>query len=417
VNNFITLDIETFIQNNTLIPYLICFYDGKTSNSFWLGDYKNIETMILDCLKSIFIRKYNGYSVYMHNMAKFDIIFLLKYIVKIYKDGDLAFIYKDHKTDENTFVRSLDTRKFTFSNNKLVNINTDKIINRANRLINSVNTKLGIRRFSTLPRNIIKLRKVSSKYIWKNIIFNINNKPFSKSLFDAVLSNFWNKIESEFTENNHMFILLKIKYNNRQISTIGTLQRINKNDKIWYLNFILGTLRIKSEYYSETQMSAIIFDYGFKNEKIEDKVNLIKQVNFQNYKNYNLPISMDPLDYNVLSTQKGISYIFRQFEKYNEVEIIIDGISVIKYIDHFINEKAFIRKIGNKTFYFENGVQTLFKADIKTKFISKTQKTKNLTNNIITLDIETYIDDTNTLIPYLICFYDGKDFYSFGLWD
>jgi DNA polymerase type B, organellar and viral len=334
--------------------------------------------------------------------------------VKFYKEGDLIFNYKDHKTDENTFVRSLNNNKFTFTDNKLVS--TNRLINRYNWLINSVNN-LGIRRFSTIPKNIIKLRKVSSKYIWKNIIFNINNKPFSKSSFDAVLSNFWNKIESEFTENNHLFILLKIKYNNGQISTIGTLQRINKNDKNWYLNFILGTLRIKSEYYSETQMSAIIFDYGFKNKKIEDKVNLIKPVNFQNYKNYNLPISMDPLDYNVLSSQKGISYIFRQFEKYNEVEIINDGISLIKYIDHFINEKAFIRKIGNKTFYFENGVQTLFKADIKTKFISKTQKTKNLTNNIITLDIETYIDETNTLIPYLICFYDGKDFYSFGLWD
>jgi hypothetical protein len=39
--------------------------------------------MILDCLKSIFIRKYNGYNIYIHNMAKFDIIFLLKYLVKI----------------------------------------------------------------------------------------------------------------------------------------------------------------------------------------------------------------------------------------------------------------------------------------------------------------------------------------------
>src|SRR5712672_2148422 len=39
--------------------------------------------MILDCLKSIFIRKYNGYKVYIHNMANFDIIFLLKYIVKV----------------------------------------------------------------------------------------------------------------------------------------------------------------------------------------------------------------------------------------------------------------------------------------------------------------------------------------------
>jgi hypothetical protein len=84
--------------------------------------------------------------------------------VKLYKEGDLAFSYKDHQIDENTFVRSLDCRKFTFKNNKLVNINTDKTINRG---INSINTnlKIGIRRFSTIPRNIIKLRKVTSKNI------------------------------------------------------------------------------------------------------------------------------------------------------------------------------------------------------------------------------------------------------------
>jgi hypothetical protein len=77
--------------------------------------------------------------------------------VKFFKEGDLAFIYKDHKRDENTFVRSLDSRKFTFKNNKLVNINTDKTILRGNKLINSIN-KLGIRRFST-NYQYIKLRK------------------------------------------------------------------------------------------------------------------------------------------------------------------------------------------------------------------------------------------------------------------
>jgi DNA polymerase type B, organellar and viral len=39
--------------------------------------------MILDALQSIMIRKYNGYNVYMHNMAKFDIIFLFKYLLKL----------------------------------------------------------------------------------------------------------------------------------------------------------------------------------------------------------------------------------------------------------------------------------------------------------------------------------------------
>ena len=40
--------------------------------------------MVLDCFSSIFIRKYDNYSIYMHNMAKFDIIFLFKYLVKLW---------------------------------------------------------------------------------------------------------------------------------------------------------------------------------------------------------------------------------------------------------------------------------------------------------------------------------------------
>jgi DNA polymerase type B, organellar and viral len=39
--------------------------------------------MILDCFKDLLIRKYNSSNVYIHNLAKFDIIFLLKYLVKL----------------------------------------------------------------------------------------------------------------------------------------------------------------------------------------------------------------------------------------------------------------------------------------------------------------------------------------------
>ena len=66
-----------------------------------------------------------------------------------------------------------------------------------------------------------------------------------------------------------------------------------------------------------------------------------------------------------------------------------------------------MRIIDNKKYYFENGEQFLFTEDLKTKFISKTKKIKFLTNKFITIDIETYIKD-GLLIPYLICFYDGR---------
>jgi hypothetical protein len=82
-NNFITIDIETIINNGLLTPYLIAFYDGKNLFSFYLSDYNSVEQMILDCLNSILIKKYDGYKIYAHNLAKFDIIFLLKYLIKL----------------------------------------------------------------------------------------------------------------------------------------------------------------------------------------------------------------------------------------------------------------------------------------------------------------------------------------------
>jgi hypothetical protein len=82
-NNFFILDIETFVKDNILIPFCISIYDGKNKTNFFLLDYKNVDEMVLSALKSIMIRKYNGYNVYMHNMAKFDIIFLFKYLLKL----------------------------------------------------------------------------------------------------------------------------------------------------------------------------------------------------------------------------------------------------------------------------------------------------------------------------------------------
>ena len=48
--------------------------------------------------------------------------------VKLYKEGDLAYDYRDHKIDESTFVRSLDNKKFTFKNNELVFLTIDKSV-------------------------------------------------------------------------------------------------------------------------------------------------------------------------------------------------------------------------------------------------------------------------------------------------
>jgi hypothetical protein len=185
-------------------------------------------------------------------------------------------------------------------------------------------------------------------------------------------------------------------------------------------------MKFKSEYYNETPIESLIFSYGFKKGPIKSKENLTYTGSVQKYKNNNLPISMNSMDYGRIvdkyEIENGIAYIlhneneqtitFKKFETFNQVEFFKSGISVVKFKDIFINKNKFIREIDNKSFTFLFGKEILFQNKMKTKFIEKTRKTKNLINNFITLDIETFVQN-NTLIPYIICFYDGKRSYAY----
>jgi hypothetical protein len=278
--------------------------------------------------------------------------------------------------------------------------------------------------------NIIKLRRVDSKYNWKDLVFNINNKIFSKILFENNFNKFWKEIEKKFTENNHMFILFKIKYINGQTLSIGKVQRLNKIDKNWYSNFILAFIELKNNYYNETPIESLIFSYGFKNEKLSEKETINLNVNIQKYENNKLVISYNPLDYGklilknefedytqfILQTKENLLVKINKFEVYNEVELVLRGESILKFRDEWISENKFIRILDNKIFYFENNHEILFTKEIKTKFISKTKNVKTLTNNFITIDIETIINN-GLLTPYLIAFFDGKNLSSFYLSD
>lgn len=93
-----------------------------------------------------------------------------------------------------------------------------------------------------------------------------------------------------------------------------------------------------------------------------------------------------------------------------------NGISLIKFRDEILLANMFIRIFDNKKYYFQDNSQILFSKENKTKFITKVEKSKKLTNNFITLDIETFVKD-NILIPYCISIFDGKICSSFYFTD
>jgi len=351
--------------------------------------------------------------------------------VKLYSNGDLIFEYKDHKIDDNSFVRSIEGNKFTFNNNKLINkiILVLTIIALTYFIISEENS-LNIAMAALSSKNIIKLRKVKSKNIWNTLILNINNKIFTKALFEGIFNKFWKSIENNFTNSNHMFILFKIKYVNGEFASIGKLQRLNIKDKDWYINWIINNMEFKSEYYNETQIESFMVSYGFKQGKIENKNIDVANLSFQNYNNNNLVISFNPLDFGkVLVTNKLVNetlYILQSkgnlifkilsSENQNSIEIFKDADLILKFTDFKLGINRFVRTIDNKKFYFENNQQILFTKENKTKFISKLPKSNKLVNNFITLDIETYIKD-NILVPYCISIYDGKSINSFFITD
>jgi hypothetical protein len=190
---------------------------------------------------------------------------------------------------------------------------------------------------------------------------------------------------------------------------------------------MLNFISLKTEFYRESQIEALIFSYGFKNGIAENKYGIPFAGSYQSYGKSQLPISMDPLDFGkvvdkikleyntiyIIHTEKGESITFIEFKDHNEIKISKSGDILLTFKDMKL-DSGFMRIIDYNKFYFENGEQILFTKDINTGFISKTKIAKNIVNNFITLDIETYIED-GLLTPYLICFYDGKDFFSFYL--
>jgi hypothetical protein len=183
-------------------------------------------------------------------------------------------------------------------------------------------------------------------------------------------------------------------------------------------------MKFKSEYYKETLIDSIIFSYGFKKGIIADKDSINLNIDSIIINEMKLPITMNPIDFGrfsrvidiengklfILQNNKGETIMFSKFDKYNEVEYLKDGISLIKFKDEIISENKFVRILDNKKYYFENNKQILFSKEMsgkKGKYISKTSKSKNLSNKFIILDIETFIKD-NILVPFCISIFDGK---------
>jgi hypothetical protein len=136
-NKFLTLDIETMVDDNKHIPYCVCIFDGGKCNSFYLSDYSNNpELMLTKAIESILLKKYDNYRIYIHNLSNFDGIFLLKILVNVgiispfIKNGQIIQIQLNYGGSLENVIYFRDSYQMLLSSlanlGKSFNVNTQK---------------------------------------------------------------------------------------------------------------------------------------------------------------------------------------------------------------------------------------------------------------------------------------------------
>jgi hypothetical protein len=264
-----------------------------------------------------------------------------------------------------------------------------------------------------------------NKLNWTDFKLEIRNTNWSNELFKNKLNIFWREImETKLVDNQHIWLLFRLQWNDNQFVTIGKLQKLNKEDKNYLFDFVINNMIDKSEYYKEQLIKSMVFSYSIKRGRAKDKITFENNSNlqYQNFQHHKLPITINPLEYGILIDQLDNKYtlqvnktsvaIITKEGNVNKVKIFREGILIYEYRDIFIDFTSFVRHLDNKQFTFKNNKLILLTIDKSTKFLKALLPNNNLSRKFLTFDIETLIKD-NVHVPYCVCWYNGESSKSY----
>jgi hypothetical protein len=274
--------------------------------------------------------------------------------------------------------------------------------------------------------------------IWSNYRYSIKDQIIiTNKVISESINAFWNSEINNINSNKHIIVLFRIKTSDGVILTLGHLQKLSTDDKDYFIQYVQDILSMKSEDYNEFLLDEIIFSYGIRQGDViskgtyQPKSNITVQ--YQLYKHYKLPVTMEPLKYGKLTyydkatntyiiqitplTQAHITPVVEDAINENKVQIFKNGAMILEYIDRMIDDNTFIRILGKNIYQYNlTGELELFKVSKPTKFIKPIKITKNKAFKAITMDIETKIINDQH-VPYLITWHDGKKSQSFFVSD
>lgn len=280
---------------------------------------------------------------------------------------------------------------------------------------------------------ILKPSKNPNTIIWKDYNCNISNEfVLSDDLIEKIINDFWLNEVNKILDNQHIIVLFRIVTSDNLFFTLGHLQSLNKKDKDWYKEYIIDILSLKNEEYREMNLKSIIFSYGVRDGIETQEKSTLKSIEsktkYQFYKHYKLPVAFDPLKYGKLIKIFGgnhyliqitltTSAIIHHNGNKNEVEIFKNGKIILKFTDQLLSDNTILRTIGKNNYRYNlDGQLLLLEVTKPVKYINNIKPQSKKDNKIITMDIETFIEN-NEQIPYLVSWYDGFNLKSFYLTD
>jgi len=197
---------------------------------------------------------------------------------------------------------------------------------------------------------------------------------------------FWKNVMNKTSIDQHILLLLKVKFIDNQIRTLNDLQTINVNSKSDILDYFKGRVQVLDEAYKVIPISSLIFSYGIRKGKVSPTVGIDlnkdsknKNTKFQVYYRNELPIAMLPEDYGTILSKVGNNYtilVNRGMqnaiinlsvktlggETVNHVKYIKNNILLFSWTDTItsFNDKKLTRRIGKSINHYIDGEITLY---------------------------------------------------------
>lgn len=285
-----------------------------------------------------------------------------------------------------------------------------------------------MRSFGASPSNNSKLsKKFVELFKWHTFSYNKDLLFISADSITYAVDDFWKHVMSKVSIDQHVLFIARIRYDNSQMVSLGKMQKISYSDQAFLTKFLCNVLSMRTDEYNSRGIEEIIFDYLIRDGKIDPMKSISKkEVPLLNYYRYKIPSTFDPYNYGtvldstpdktIVSLKSGNLAIVNSNGDTNKVSIFKGDDLVLTYTDVKTSDNSFIRVIGRNTYHYHKEQLILVQSAKKTKPIKELNIDTKLDDKVITMDLETRVDN-DTHIPYCVGVFTGNEKLSFYLSD